>query len=104
MTSTQNIALDEETSIKEEAKTPNSADGISLLAHVSSLAWNLVTPIVGGALLGSYLDKRNGDNVSWTISLLALGVMIAFGNLYNLYIDQSHKKQNQKTDDSNGEE
>jgi len=66
--------------------------GASLLAQVSTLAWNLVIPIVGGVLLGHYFDKRGDYGVTWTLSLLVLGVLIAFSNLYNLYID--HKNDN----------
>lgn len=78
--------------------TKHQSGGLALLAQVTTLAWNLVIPIVGGVLLGSFLDKRAGDQLTWTISLLALGIMVSFGNLYNLYMD--HKKQqikNQKT-------
>lgn len=83
-----------------EEKQPASQDsehqsgGLALLAQVTTIAWNLVLPIVGGVLLGSFLDKRTGDQLTWTISLLALGVMVSFGNLYNLYME--HKKQQSK--------
>jgi F0F1-type ATP synthase assembly protein I len=78
--------------------TEHQTSGLALLAQVTTLSWNLVVPIVGGVLLGSFLDKRAGDQLTWTISLLALGIMVSFGNLYNLYMD--HKKQqinNQET-------
>jgi len=61
-----------------------------LLAQVSTLAWNLVIPIVGGVLLGHYLDQRGENDVTWTLSLLVLGVMISFSNLYNLYIEHKN--------------
>jgi len=70
--------------------------GMSVLAQVTTLAWNLVLPIVGGVLLGNYLDRRRGDGVTWTMSLLVLGVIIALSNLYYLYIEhgQQPEKQN----------
>lgn len=71
--------------------------GISLLAQVTTLAWNLVIPIVGGALLGSYLDNRGAGGTSWTLSLLVLGVIVAFSNLYNLYIE--HGKSQEKSEE-----
>ncbi|MFN2303857.1 MAG: AtpZ/AtpI family protein [Anaerolineales bacterium] len=73
---------------EEPRKTPT---WVELLAQVSTLSWNLVVPIVGGVLLGTYLDKRFGGDVTWTLSLLVLGVMIALSNLYNLYIEHGHK-------------
>jgi len=79
-------------------KTPNAlqstqqkiSNGASLLAQVSTLAWNLVIPIVGGVLLGHYLDKKGEQGVTWTLSLLVMGVMLAFSNLYNLYVEHRH--------------
>ncbi len=45
--------------------------------------WLFVIPVVGGAYLGRYLDRAYGDaGISWTITLLVLG--IAFG-LYNVW-------------------
>jgi len=79
---------------EEKPQLASSASGMGLLARVSTLAWNLVIPIVGGVLLGYYLDQRSGDSLTWTLSLLVLGVIIAFSNLYNLYIEQGHDKMN----------
>lgn len=64
--------------------------GIGLLVEVTNLAWNLVFPIVGGVLLGHFIDTRNGDGFTWTLSLLALGVLIAFMNLYELNVEHRH--------------
>lgn len=57
------------------------------MVEVTNLAWNLVFPIVGGVLLGHYLDNRNGESFTWTLSLLVLGVLIAFMNLYELNVE-----------------
>ncbi len=65
---------------------------MNLVAEASTLAWNLVIPIVGGVLLGHYIDNRNGSELTWTLSLLVLGVIIAFSNLYNLYVEHGHQK------------
>ncbi len=69
------------------AKDEKPASRFKLLAQVTNLAWDLVVPIVGGVLLGSYIDRRMGDELTWTLSLLVLGVIIAFANLYNLYLE-----------------
>lgn len=70
-----------------------------MLAEATTLVWNLVLPIVGGALLGRYLDDRLGRDYAWTLSLLALGVLVAFGNLYTLYVEHGFKRKS-----SQGEE
>lgn len=67
-----------------------------LLAEATTLAWNLVFPIVGGVLLGRYLDDRLGQDYTWTLSLLALGVLVAFSNLYTLYIEHGLGDQTQE--------
>jgi predicted F0F1-ATPase subunit len=98
----------DEASSKEKKKAPATI-AMNLLAEVSTLAWNLVIPIVGGVLLGHYIDKRSESGITWTMSLLVLGVMIAFSNLYNLYIEHGRrnieKDSNENTDEEiNGKE
>ena len=51
---------------------------------MSSLGWSLVVPIVGGALLGNYLDRLFGQEFMWTIGLLFGGVAISLYNLYHI--------------------
>lgn len=59
------------------------------LALLGTLGWNLVIPIVAGAFIGRFLDQKFGQGHFWTLSLIALGVMITFYNLFN--ISQSGK-------------
>ena len=75
---------------------PKPSNSAGLLAQVSTLAWNLVIPIVGGVLLGHYLDKRSEQGVTWTLSLLVLGILLAFSNLYNLYIEHKYEYLEEK--------
>jgi len=60
-----------------------------LVARASTLGWNLMVPIVGGVLLGRYLDDKLGKEFTWTLSLLFMGVAVAFNNLYAMYIEHS---------------
>jgi len=55
-----------------------------LAATMSSLGWSLVVPIVGGALLGHYLDRITGREFAWTVGLLFGGVGISLYNLYHI--------------------
>jgi predicted permease len=74
-------------------KRDEGQNGLSLLAKVTTISWNLALPPIGGALLGYYIDARTGDGgITWTLSLLALGVMVAFSNLYSLYIEHGRQK------------
>ncbi len=56
-----------------------------LVAQATTLGWNMVIPIVGGVLLGRYLDDKFDKEFTWTLSLLLMGVAVAFNNLYAMY-------------------
>lgn len=62
-----------------------------LAMTMASLGWSLVLPIVGGALLGHYLDQLTDQGVKWTVGLLFLGVGLAFYNLYYILFRQSNQ-------------
>lgn len=59
------------------------------MAVATSLAWNLVVPIVGGAMLGRAIDDRVGEEYMWTVTLLFGGTFIAFYNLYQMLFKES---------------
>lgn len=76
-----------------------------LAAQATTLGWNLVVPIVGGVLLGRYLDDLFDKEFTWTLSLLLMGVAVAFNNLYAMYIEHSdaallQKRRQKKTKES----
>ncbi|HET89799.1 MAG TPA: AtpZ/AtpI family protein [Chloroflexi bacterium] len=58
-----------------------------LVAQASQLGWNMAIPIAGGVLLGHYLDQRFDEEFTWTLTLLLMGVAVAFNNLYTMYVD-----------------
>jgi F0F1-type ATP synthase assembly protein I len=60
---------------------------LHLVAQATTLGWNLVVPVIGGVLLGRYLDDRFDQEFTWTLSLLVMGVFVAFNNLYAMYIE-----------------
>lgn len=91
-----NLPTQNEVTNSSPTAASQAATSVSLLAQVSTLAWNLVIPIVGGVLLGSYLDNRKDNGMTWTLSLLVLGVIIAFSNLYNLYIEHGQNQLEKK--------
>lgn len=52
-------------------------------AYLGTLGVVLVLPIVAGAYLGSWLDRRlPGYSVNWTISLIIVGLFIGATNVY----------------------
>lgn len=67
---------------KEKAKREKR----TLLAqtvYLGTLGLMLVLPIVVGAYLGTWLDSRlKGYSVSWTITLILIGVFVGAVNVY----------------------
>lgn len=80
----------------ERSETTTVSNFARLVADVMTLAWNLAFPIVGGVLLGRYLDDRLGQDYTWTLSLLVLGVLVAFSNLYTMYIEHGQVEEPKK--------
>ncbi len=80
----------------ESSKATTASNFARLAADVMTLAWNLAFPIVGGVLLGRNLDDRFGQDYTWTLSLLVLGVLVAFSNLYTLYTEHGQVKESKE--------
>jgi ATP synthase protein I len=55
--------------------------------------WLLALPIVGGAYLGKYLDKKIGGSggISWTITFIIIGIAVGFYNLWYNFMKRSQK-------------
>ena len=79
---------------QQPEKRPDNFWG--LVAQASMLGWNLIVPIVGGVLLGRYLDDKFGNEFTWTLSLLLGGVAVAFNNLYAMYVEHSDTDPSRK--------
>jgi predicted F0F1-ATPase subunit len=62
-----------------------------LAVAMTSLGWSLVLPIVGGALLGSYLDRVTGHGYVWTVGLLFTGVAMSLYNLYHILYKETQE-------------
>jgi len=56
------------------------------LTRVTVIGWLFVIPVVAGAYLGRYLDTRYASNISWTITLIIIGVAVGIYNAWH-FID-----------------
>ncbi len=63
---------------------------------VLSIGWDLAIPIVGGVLVGHFLDQWLGSGYTFTLGLLVLGVMIAYFNLSRLIHRLNQQDQQRK--------
>jgi len=43
---------------------------------IGTIGWSVVIPMVGGVLLGRYLDRRSGGGWRWTLGLLVFGLAL----------------------------
>jgi ATP synthase protein I len=56
---------------------------ISQTVYIGTLGLLIVLPVIAGAYLGHWLDGRiEGYSISWTISLILLGVFVGAMNVY----------------------
>jgi len=65
--------------VRRQAERAESARHMSFwqgLALVGAVGWMVSLPAVLGALLGRWIDQVWGTGISWTLSLLALGLAL----------------------------
>jgi len=53
------------------------------LGMMGLIGWSVVVPTLLGAGLGIWLDKKWGGHISWTLSLLLLGLLLGCVNAWN---------------------
>lgn len=58
---------------------------------VGAGGWLFVIPVVGGAYLGRYLDKRMGSGILWTAALIVIGIAIGIYNIWYFLIRKSQQ-------------
>jgi len=79
---------------KSAKKLLNGRKEKSFWHHASLIGvggWVFVLPVVGGAYLGRYLDKKIGGDISWTITFILLGIAVGIYNVWYLYIRGSKR-------------
>lgn len=59
--------------------------------RATTIGWEIAIPIVGGPLLGFFLDRQFGTSPRWTLILLGVGVLSAIAAVvryvrYELYV------------------
>jgi len=53
------------------------------------IGWSVAVPTLGGALLGAWLDRHHAGPLSWTLALLAAGLVIGCANAW-YWVAQQH--------------
>ena len=80
-------------SVKSHQDSKKGRAGLwGYVARVTTIGWLLVLPVVAGAYLGRHLDlMRAPGQISWTITLILLGIAIGIYNVWYI-LSQGWKK------------
>ena len=63
------------------------------------IGWSVAVPTLGGAMLGLWWDHRHPGNHSWTLMLLAIGLVVGCANAWHWVTEQDdamHDKEEDK--------
>lgn len=69
--------------------------------RASTIGWEIAIPIVGGPLLGFFIDRRYDTDALWTLILLGVGVISAVASVikylrYEFYLMNKKLEEDQK--------
>lgn len=51
--------------------------------------WLFVIPVVAGAYIGRYMDRKLGGEISWTITLIIIGIAVGCYNIWYFLLRKS---------------
>jgi ATP synthase protein I len=75
--------------IEKSAKELMNARKEKTFWHYASVigvgGWLFVIPVIAGAYLGRYLDKKIGG-ISWTLTFLIIGIAVGIYNFWYFYL------------------
>jgi ATP synthase protein I len=84
----KNFSEDIEKSAKELLKARKEKTFWHYASLIGVGGWLFVIPIVAGAYLGRYLDKKLGG-ISWTITFIIIGIAVGIYNFWYFYLRKS---------------
>lgn len=74
-------------------KDNNGSNILKNLALVSQIGISMIVPILGGILLGAYLDKKLQTGVIFLIVFILAGVGSAFLSLFKIVTKDVNKRK-----------
>lgn len=88
----KNFSEDINKSAKELLKARKEKTSFWRYAYIIGVGgWLFVIPIVSGAYLGRYIDRKIQGGISWTITLIIIGIAIGIYNIWHFYIKESER-------------
>lgn len=92
-------SLSSKVALKIKAKNNPNSDLWFGLGMMGLIGWSVVVPTLLGAALGSWLDSLYRMDISWTLTLLFLGLVVGCLNAWH-WVGKEHSEmgQEQKSD------
>ena len=68
------------------------------LGMIGTVGWSISIPVILGVMLGMWLDTKSHAGISWTLTLLFLGLVIGCLNAY-YWVKKQLKNTSRRPDD-----
>ena len=82
-------------------KARRSTQGVWFgLGMMGLIGWSVVVPTLLGAALGVWLDNRHPGNISWTLTLLIVGLVVGCLNAWH-WVAKEDKEMREDQEDTN---
>ncbi len=62
------------------------------LVFLTQIGISMVVPILGGLLIGKYIDEKVGTTSIFMLTFIVLGVVVAFMSVYKMVMRDYRKK------------
>lgn len=69
---------------KRKKTNEKKRSSLRLFSIASNIGLSMIIPLVGGALIGRFLDQKWSTSPKITITLIILGVLLGFYNMYRI--------------------
>jgi ATP synthase protein I len=78
----------------------NSKQGVWFgLGMMGLIGWSVVVPTLLGAAFGIWLDKRHPGSLSWTLTLLVIGLALGCLNAWHWVVKENKEMREEQDDD-----
>ncbi|MEO6902778.1 MAG: AtpZ/AtpI family protein [Bacteroidia bacterium] len=81
-----------------KAQRENKRSAWSGFGLFGIVGWSVAAPTLAGVAAGTWLDRKYPQTISWTLSLLIIGLVIGCLIAWK-FIDKEHKDMNQNNEE-----
>jgi|HubBroStandDraft_3_1064219.scaffolds.fasta_scaffold826663_2 ATP synthase protein I len=85
---------------KQTALRENSGSIWSGLGMFGMVGWSVAVPTLAGAALGVWLDKKNHQSFSWTLTCLMIGLVAGSAIAWS-WVNKEDQTMHQNKDENN---